>query len=102
MHPGNSCGLSLRQDRPLASPRLAKIELIHAPPVVVDCVRRVANEVNGLSEENDSFETPSKDKRGCLKLVTINCYNVTTLQHLFVVTNTVTTFISCNSICYNK
>ena len=35
---------------------------------------------------------------GCLKLVTISCYNVTTLQHLFVVTNTVTTFISCNSI----
>jgi len=24
-----------------------KIELIHAPPVVVACVRRVANEVNG-------------------------------------------------------
>ena len=37
-------------------------------------------------------------QRGCLKLVTISCYNVTTLQHLFVVTNTVTTFISCNSI----
>jgi len=55
--------LSLRQD-PL---RFAKIELIHAPPVVVDCVRSVANEVNGLSEENYSFETPSKDMLGALQ-----------------------------------
>ena len=46
-----------------------KIELIHAPPVVVDCVRRVANEVNGrgLITRNDNFETPSKDKLGALQ-----------------------------------
>ena len=35
---------------------------------------------------------------GCLKLVTINCYNVTTLQHLFVVKSIVTTLNSCKSI----
>ena len=39
---------------------IQKIELIHAPPEVEDCVRRVANEVNGL-------ETPSKDKLGALQ-----------------------------------
>merc|ERR1712001_743459 len=44
-----------------------KIELIHAPPVVAACVRRVANEVNGLCEKGDSFETPSKDKLGVLQ-----------------------------------
>ena len=45
-----------------------------------------------------NFVTHLRPIWGCSKLVTINCYNVTTLQHLFVVTNTVTTFISCNSI----
>ena len=44
-----------------------KIELIHAPPMVADCVRRIANEVNGLYARQDSFETPSKDKLGCLQ-----------------------------------
>merc|ERR1711953_1229444 len=45
-----------------------KIELIHAPPAVVDCVRKVANEVNSLSAgNNDNFETPSKDKLGALQ-----------------------------------
>merc|ERR1712110_334812 len=44
-----------------------KIELIHAPPAVVDCVRKVANEVNGLSAGNDNVETPSKDKLGALQ-----------------------------------
>merc|ERR1712001_746639 len=44
-----------------------KIELIHAPPVVAAYVRRVANEVNGLYEEGDSFETPSKYKLGVLQ-----------------------------------
>ena len=45
-----------------------KIELIHAPPAVVDCVRKVANEVNGLSAgNNDNVETPSKDKLGALQ-----------------------------------
>ena len=44
-----------------------KIELIHAPPVVVDCVRKVANEVNGLLTGNDKFETPSKDMQGALQ-----------------------------------
>merc|ERR1712088_988934 len=45
-----------------------KIELIHAPPVVAACVRRVANEVNGLYARKDSFETPSRDKFGVLQL----------------------------------
>ena len=56
-------------------------------------------------QKNSGFVAMAADKYislsnfwGCLKLVTISCYNVTTLQHLFVVTNTVTTFISCNSI----
>merc|ERR550525_1266137 len=45
-----------------------KIELIHAPPAVVDCVRKVANEVNGLSAgNNDNVETPTKDKLGALQ-----------------------------------
>jgi len=44
-----------------------KIELIHAPPVVAACVRRVANEVNGLLAKGDSFETPSSDKLGVLQ-----------------------------------
>ena len=44
-----------------------KIELVHAPPVVADCVRRVANEVNGLITGNDNFETPSKDMHGALQ-----------------------------------
>ena len=44
-----------------------KIELIHAPPMVAACVRRVANEVNGLCERKDKFETPSKDKLGALQ-----------------------------------
>merc|ERR1711953_121471 len=35
--------------------------------MVVDCVRRVANEVGGLSAENNSFETSSKDKLGALQ-----------------------------------
>ena len=41
-----------------------KIELIHAPPVVVACVRKVANKVN---REKESDETPSKDKLGALQ-----------------------------------
>ena len=41
-----------------------KIELIHAPPVVVHCVRKVANKVN---REKESDETPSKDKLGALQ-----------------------------------
>ena len=45
-----------------------KIELIHAPPVVAACVRRVANEVNGLYARKDSFETQSRDKLGVLQL----------------------------------
>merc|ERR1712088_78935 len=45
-----------------------KIELIYAPPVVAACVRRVANEVNGLYARKDSFETPSRDKLGVLQL----------------------------------
>ena len=44
-----------------------KIELVHAPPVVADCVRKVANEVNGLLTGNDKFETPSKDMQGALQ-----------------------------------
>ena len=44
-----------------------KIELIHAPPMVAACGRRIANEVNGLYARQDSFETPSKDKLGCLQ-----------------------------------
>jgi len=44
-----------------------KIELIHAPPMVAACVRRVANEVNGLLMRKDKFETPSKDKLGVLQ-----------------------------------
>jgi len=56
--------LSLRQG---CFGQFDKIELIHAPPVVVDCVRRVANEVNDLSAEDGSLETPSKDKLGALQ-----------------------------------
>jgi len=44
-----------------------KIEVIHAPPMVAACVRRVANEVNGLCEKKDKFETPSKEKLGVLQ-----------------------------------
>ena len=44
-----------------------KIELIHAPPVVADCVRKVANEVNGLITGNNKFKTPSKDMQGALQ-----------------------------------
>ena len=44
-----------------------KIELIHAPPAVASCVRRIANEVNGLQARQDSFETRSKDKLGVLQ-----------------------------------
>ena len=32
------------------------------------------------------FDSLLPSHRECLKLVTISCYNVTTLQHLFVVT----------------
>ena len=44
-----------------------KIELIHAPPTVAACVRRVANEVNCLCTRLDSFETRSKNKLGVLQ-----------------------------------
>ena len=44
-----------------------KIELIHTPPVVAECVRRIANEVNGLYARQESFETRSKDKLGVLQ-----------------------------------
>ena len=45
-----------------------KIELIHAPPVVAACVRRVANEVNSLHiTRQDRLETPSKEKLGVLQ-----------------------------------
>ena len=44
-----------------------KIELIHAPPTVTACVRRVANEVNCLCTRLDSFETRSKVKLGVLQ-----------------------------------
>merc|ERR1712001_247556 len=69
-----------------------KIELIHAPPVVVACVRRVANEVNGLYAKGDSFETPSKDKLGVLQFsmsallfVTGNGKEPATLGKLFCI-----------------
>jgi hypothetical protein len=69
-----------------------KIELIHAPPVVAACVRRVANEVNGLCEKGDSFETPSKDKLGVLQFsmsallfVTGNGKEPATLGKLFCI-----------------
>jgi len=45
-----------------------KIELIHAPPVVAACVRRVANEVSSLHiTRQDHLETPSKEKLGVLQ-----------------------------------
>jgi len=45
-----------------------KIELIHAPPEVAACVRRVANEVNSLFiTRQDHLETPCKDKLGVLQ-----------------------------------
>ena len=44
-----------------------KVELIHAPPTVAACVRRVANEVNCLCTRLDSFETRSKNKLGVLQ-----------------------------------
>ena len=45
-----------------------KIELIHAPPVVAACVRRVANEVSSLHiTRQDRLETPSKEKLGVLQ-----------------------------------
>ena len=36
-----------------------KIELIHAPPKVVACVQRVANEVNGLYTGKSPVKTSS-------------------------------------------
>ena len=44
-----------------------KIELIHAPPNVAACVRRLANELNGLYARQENFETPSKSKLGVLQ-----------------------------------
>ena len=34
-----------------------KIELIHVSPIVADCVKRLADEVNGLYVRRDSFAT---------------------------------------------
>ena len=46
-----------------------KIELVHAPPTVAACVRKIANEVNGLgTRQPDNFETRSKVKLGVLQL----------------------------------
>ena len=60
MHPdlGMFC-ISLRPFR--------KVELIHAPPRVVVCVQRVANEVNSLYTGQSYLETPSKDKLGAMQ-----------------------------------
>ena len=44
-----------------------KIELIHAPPNVAACVRRLANELNGLYARQENFENPSKSKLGVLQ-----------------------------------
>merc|ERR1711963_74028 len=44
-----------------------KVELIHAPPRVVVCVQRVANEVNSLYTGQSYLETPSKDKLGAMQ-----------------------------------
>jgi len=44
-----------------------KVELIHAPPRVVACVQRVANEVNSLYTGQSHLETPSKDKLGVMQ-----------------------------------
>ena len=46
-----------------------KIELIHAPPVVAACVRRVANEMNGFNDEQEDLvnsppETQEEVNRG--------------------------------------
>jgi len=48
------------------------VELIHAPPVVADCVRKVANEVNGLYARQENFETCSHDKLGVLQALQPN------------------------------
>jgi len=44
-----------------------KVELINAPPKVVGCVERVANEVNSLYTGKSYLETPSKDKLGVIQ-----------------------------------
>ena len=48
-----------------------KIELIHAPPTVEACVKRIADQVNGLYARRhlgrDSYETPRKYKLGVLQ-----------------------------------
>jgi len=44
-----------------------KVELIHAPPNVVACVQKVANEVNSLYTGKSSMETPSKEKFGVMQ-----------------------------------
>ena len=44
-----------------------KVELIHAPPKVVGCVGRVANEVNSLYTGKSYLETPSKYKLGVIQ-----------------------------------
>ena len=67
-----------------------KIELIHTPPSVAACVRRVANEVNSYITRQDHLETPSKDKLGVLQFsmyglvfMTNNGKELATLGKLF-------------------
>merc|ERR1712038_1740058 len=43
------------------------VELVHAPPVVAACVRRLANEVNGLYAREENFEIRSNEKLGVLQ-----------------------------------
>jgi len=69
-----------------------KIEMIHAPPMVAACVKRLANEVNSLNTRQDSFETRSKDKLGVLQFsmsaslfVTNNGKEPATLGKLFCI-----------------